>query len=71
MIHSLAERAGVPLVSIHQFRHTCASDLIESGVSLPNVQKILGHAVITTRSRDTPSDFGSREEGRHREASDQ
>jgi site-specific recombinase XerD len=50
-IHSLARRARVPLVSLHQFRHTCASDLIEAGVSLPEVQDILGHAVIATTMR--------------------
>jgi site-specific recombinase XerD len=31
-IHTLARRAGVPLVSVHQFRHSCASDLLEAGV---------------------------------------
>jgi site-specific recombinase XerD len=34
MVHRLAKRPAVPLVSLHQFRHTCASDLLESGVSL-------------------------------------
>src|SRR6202008_735275 len=42
-IHALAERAGVPLISVHQFRHSCASDLIEAGVHLAEVQRILGH----------------------------
>jgi site-specific recombinase XerD len=50
-VHSIARRARVPLVSLHQFRHTCASDLIEAGVSLPEVQDILGHAVIATTMR--------------------
>lgn len=50
-VHSVARKAGVPLVSIHQFRHTCASDLIEAGVSLPEVQDILGHAAIETTMR--------------------
>lgn len=50
-IHSLARRAKVPLVSLHQFRHTCAADLIEAGVSLPEVQDLLGHAVIETTMR--------------------
>jgi integrase/recombinase XerD len=51
MIHRLAKRAGVPLVSVHQFRHTCASDLLESGVSLPEVQRMLGHATVVTTTR--------------------
>jgi integrase/recombinase XerD len=41
----------VPLVSLHQFRHTCASDLLESGVSLPEVQQLLGHATVVTTTR--------------------
>jgi site-specific recombinase XerD len=50
-LHGLAKRLGVPLVSLHQFRHTCASDLLESGVMLPQVQQILGHAAITSTMR--------------------
>jgi len=41
----------VPLVRLHQFRHTCASDLIEAGVSLPEVQRILGHSSISSTVR--------------------
>lgn len=50
-VHGLARRAKVPLVSLHQFRHTCAADLIEAGVSLPEVKDILGHAAIGTTMR--------------------
>jgi len=50
-IHAIAGRAGVSLHSLHQFRHTCASDLLEAGVHLADVQKILGHAVIATTVR--------------------
>lgn len=51
MIHSLARRAGVELMSVHQFRHTCASDLIEGGVGLGQVKQILGHSCIQTTFR--------------------
>lgn len=51
MVHRLARTAKVPLVSLHQFRHTCASDLLESGVSLPEVQQLLGHATVVTTTR--------------------
>ena len=51
MVHRIAKRAAVPLVSLHQFRHTCASDLLESGVSLPEVQQLLGHATVVTTTR--------------------
>jgi site-specific recombinase XerD len=51
LVHRLARRAEVPLVSLHQFRHTCASDLLESGASLPEVQSLLGHKSVETTSR--------------------
>ena len=51
LVHRLAKKAEVPLVSLHQFRHTCASDLLESGVSLPEVQQLLGHATVVTTTR--------------------
>jgi len=47
----IAERMEVPLDRLHQFRHTCASDLIEAGVHLPEVQRLLGHAAITSTVR--------------------
>jgi integrase/recombinase XerD len=50
-LHKLAKRAGVPLVTLHQFRHSCASDLLESGVRLPYVQKMLGHASVESTMR--------------------
>src|SRR5947207_7234176 len=52
-IHMLAKRAAVPLVSVHQFRHACASDLLEAGVHLAEVQRILGHQGIATTVRYT------------------
>lgn len=50
-IHAIARRAGVSIHSLHQFRHTCASDLLEAGVHLAQVQRILGHAGIGTTVR--------------------
>ncbi len=50
-IHTFAKRAGVPLVTVHQFRHSCASDLLEAGVHLAEVQRILGHQGISTTVR--------------------
>jgi site-specific recombinase XerD len=52
-IHTLAKRAAVPLVSVHQFRHSCASDLLEAGLHLAEVQRILGHQGIATTVRYT------------------
>ncbi len=51
VIHAISRRAGVPFHSLHQFRHTCASDLLEAGVHVAQVQQILGHAVIATTVR--------------------
>lgn len=51
LVHVMASRGGVPLHSLHQFRHSCASDLLEAGVALPEVQRILGHQVIATTVR--------------------
>ena len=48
-----ADRAEVPFYSVHQFRHSCASDLLEAGVHLAEVQRILGHRVIETTVRYT------------------
>lgn len=53
LVHRLAKRAEIPLVTIHQFRHTCASDLLEEGLRLHEVQKVLGHAYIVTTTRYT------------------
>jgi integrase/recombinase XerD len=50
-IHDMARTAQVPIHSLHQFRHSCASDLLEAGVHLAEVQRILGHAVISTTVR--------------------
>jgi site-specific recombinase XerD len=51
LVHRLARRAQVPLVSLHQFRHTCASDLLEHGASLVEVQRVLGHKGVETTCR--------------------
>lgn len=51
LVHRLARRAQVPLVSLHQFRHSCASDLLENGASLPEVQQLMGHKRVDTTSR--------------------
>lgn len=49
----LAASAGIAHVTAHQFRHSCASDLLESGVTIPEVQRILGHAAIASTVRYT------------------
>ena len=44
---NLTARAGVE-ATLHQLRHTCASELIADGAKLPHVQKLLGHKTLTT-----------------------
>ena len=47
----LAARAGVEGLTLHRFRHTCASDLLEAGASVAEVQEVLGHRTISTTMR--------------------
>ncbi len=51
LLKGLADSAGVPRVTAHQFRHSCASDLLEAGVALPDVKRLLGHATIQSTVR--------------------
>lgn len=51
LVQRLAEEAGVPSVTLHQFRHSCASDLLQRGATLPEIQRVLGHAVIESTVR--------------------
>jgi site-specific recombinase XerD len=50
-VKRLAGRAGLRPVTLHQFRHTCASDLLESGAHVAEVQQVLGHETIATTVR--------------------
>lgn len=38
--------AGVPQIRIHDFRHSCASLLINNGANVTIVEKYLGHTKI-------------------------
>lgn len=44
-------KAGMPHVHFHDLRHSCASILLESGVDLYVIAKILGHASVKTTER--------------------
>ena len=49
MVTKLAERAGVEKrVSPHTLRHTYATRLLDSGLSIREVQELLGHSDVST-----------------------
>ena len=50
-VKRLAKRANVEELTVHWFRHTCASDLLEAGASVAEVQEMLGHRAICTTIR--------------------
>ena len=47
-VMAIARRAQIPYRSLHQFRHSCASDLLAAGVHIAEVQRILGHSTVAT-----------------------
>jgi site-specific recombinase XerD len=51
MVRDVSEAAAVPAVTLHQLRHSCASDLLRAGARLPEVQRLLGHAGIESTVR--------------------
>lgn len=42
-LKKIVTRCGEERITLHQFRHTCASDLLEDGAHLTQVQRLLGH----------------------------
>lgn len=58
------ERANVPNVHPHRFRHTMATNLIDRGMKIQEVSTILGHAKLDTtmtyvhvNQRNTENDY--------------
>lgn len=46
----IMKRAGVK-ATLHQLRHTCASEMLSDGVKLPHLKRLLGHQSIGTTMR--------------------
>src|SRR5450432_517358 len=47
----ICQMAGLPGIRIHDLRHSFASHLVSSGISLPIVGKLLGHTQQQTTAR--------------------
>ena len=47
-IRTAFKRAGLTDVRIHDLRHTCASRLVQNGMSLYEVSQMLGHVDVQT-----------------------
>lgn len=45
---NILRKSGLPVIRLHDLRHSCASILLESGHNLKDVQQWLGHADIQT-----------------------
>lgn len=41
-------RSRIPLANPHRFRHTFGADMVRGGISLPALQRLMGHAQIQT-----------------------
>ena len=56
-LKEIAERANVPDATLHKFRHTYATRLLENGCDIVTLQHLLGHSDLeTTRQYLSPHD---------------
>jgi len=56
-LKGVAVRAGVPNATLHKFRHTYATQLLESGCDIVTLQHLMGHSDLeTTRQYLNPNE---------------
>lgn len=53
MMAKISKQTGIQKIHPHRFRHTMATDLVEKGCDIVDVQQMLGHTKIDTTMRYT------------------
>lgn len=48
ILYQVAIRAGIRRITPHEFRHCCATHLLDGGADIREIQELLGHACLTT-----------------------
>ncbi|WIJ24030.1 tyrosine-type recombinase/integrase [Devosia sp. RR2S18] len=66
--HRIRKRAGLPDVRLHDLRHSFASFLVNTGVSIYVVQDLLGHTQLRTTQRYAHLSDGTRRDAAEKAA---